>query len=198
MKRLFDIVSSLFTLILLGPFLLLLLLLLTLEGYGGAFFTQTRVGKDGKHFKLLKFRTMRPASEKQGLLSLGEKDPRITPLGGFLRKYKLDELPQLVNILKGDMSVVGPRPEVPRYVDMYTVEQRKVLSVRPGLTDYASLQYFEEGELLAKSGDPEKTYVEEVLPQKLELALEYVEKRSFWMDMRIIGRTIARITGRDE
>lgn len=136
---------------------------------------------------------MKTGSEKKGQLTVGSRDSRITGIGYFLRKLKLDELPQLINVLIGDMSLVGPRPEVRRYVDLYSNEQKKVLGVRPGITDYASLKYFEESDLLAKSADPEKTYIEIIMPEKLRINLEYIEKASLGEDIRIIFKTIGRI-----
>jgi hypothetical protein len=152
-----------------------------------------RVGLNGKAFALLKFRTMRQDSDKKGLLTVGANDNRITKAGYYLRKFKLDELPQLYNVLIGDMSLVGPRPEVQKYVDMYDEVQRHVLDVKPGITDYASLEYFEENELLAKSSDPERTYIEEVMPAKLKINLAYIPKASLGEDLKIIFLTIKRI-----
>jgi lipopolysaccharide/colanic/teichoic acid biosynthesis glycosyltransferase len=151
------------------------------------------VGKNGKHFGLFKFRTMEPKADAQGTLTIGSRDPRITRVGYSLRKYKVDELPQLLNVLIADMSLVGPRPEVPEYTLLYTPDQKRVLDVRPGITDYASLLYFHESELLAESEDPRKTYLEEVMPAKLALNLEYINRRSFGEDLRIIAKTIGRI-----
>lgn len=193
MKRIFDFLFAFFFLIILSPVLLLFAMAVVLDSKGGAFFGQIRVGKDGKHFKLWKFRTMRPDSEFAGQITVGARDSRITRVGYYLRKYKMDELPQLWNVLIGDMSVVGPRPEVPKYVALYTPEQMRVLSVRPGITDYASLEYFEESELLAKSSDPHKTYVEEIMQKKLALNLQYVESHSFIGDLKIILKTAVRI-----
>lgn len=192
-KRIFDISFSLVGLLILAPLLLLIALAVSIDSQGGAFYRQLRIGRYGRTFRLFKFRTMRPMSEHSGLLSLGESDPRITRIGAMLRKYKLDELPQLLNVLLGQMSLVGPRPEVPRYVAHYDERQRRVLTVRPGLTDLASLEYFDEGKLLAASPDPEKTYLETILPHKLELALRYVQEQSLATDLRIIGRTLLRI-----
>lgn len=192
MKRVFDIVSAGLVLILLMPFLLVISLLIVLDSKGGVFFAQVRVGKNEKHFSLLKFRTMRPASESKGQLTIG-KDPRITSVGRFLRKYKLDEIPQLINIIKGEMSVVGPRPEVPKYVAMYTNEQKKVLSVRPGLTDLASIEYINESDVLAKSSNPEETYINEIMPHKLALNLVYIEKQSLIYDFKLIFKTMKKI-----
>lgn len=193
MKRLFDILVSAIALLLLAPLLLLITVAVAMGSPGGAIFRQLRVGKAGVEFRLLKFRTMRPGSEAGGQITVGERDPRITGVGQFLRKTKLDELPQLINILKGDMSVVGPRPEVPRYVALYTSEQRAVLDVRPGLTSLASIAYINENEVLGRSSDPERTYTEEVLPAKLALDLKYVKERSLLLDLRIIAGTAARM-----
>jgi lipopolysaccharide/colanic/teichoic acid biosynthesis glycosyltransferase len=196
MKRLFDIVASLLALGLLLPVLLVLALAVALTSPGGAFFRQVRVGRHGRPFELLKFRSMRPGSEARGQITVGERDPRITGVGYFLRRTKLDELPQLINILKGDMSVVGPRPEVPKYVALYSPEQRAVLTVRPGLTSLASIAYINENEVLGRSADPERTYVEEVMPAKLALDLTYVREQSVMLDMTIIARTALRLFSR--
>lgn len=193
MKRTFDIVSCTLAVLLLFPFGLLIALCIVCGSKGGVFYRQVRVGKDGKDFKLLKFRTMRPNADRQGLLITVGNDQRITRIGKFLRKYKIDELPQLLNIIKGDMSVVGPRPEVRRYVDLYDERQRRVLTVRPGLTDYASLKYISESELLAKSNDPEKTYIEEIMPAKLELNLQYIDNQSLKEDFKLIFQTLFSI-----
>jgi len=191
LKRAFDIVLSAFALLLLAPLLVLLAFGVWLTSPGGAFFKQIRVGRGGREFHLLKFRSMRPGSEAHGQITLGGRDPRITSIGFFLRKSKLDELPQMINVLLGDMSLVGPRPEVPKYVALYTPEQRKVLSVRPGITSAASIAYMDENELLGNSSDPERTYVEEVMPAKLALDLEYVRKQELTTDLMIIWRTAA-------
>lgn len=193
MKRLLDILSSLLVLILLCPLWLVLALLIVCDSRGGVFYRQIRVGKDNKDFYLYKFRTMRPDADKKSLLTVGERDSRVTHVGYFLRKYKLDEFPQLINVLKGDMSIVGPRPEVRKYVDMYTPEQMRVLSVRPGLTDLASIQYVHENELLAASDNPEQTYIDEVMPAKLQLNLQYIDNQSFWGDIKLIFQTFAAI-----
>lgn len=193
MKRLFDIISCTIAAIVLLPFELVIALCIVCGSKGGVFYKQIRVGKDNKDFKLLKFRTMRPNADKQGLLITVGEDQRITKIGHFLRKYKIDELPQLLNIIKGDMSVVGPRPEVRRYVDLYDERQRRVLTVRPGLTDYASIEYISESELLAQSSDPEKTYIEEIMPAKLELNLKYIERQSVGEDIKLIFRTLGKI-----
>jgi len=192
-KFLFDRIAALLAIIILLPLLLVIAIWVTVDSPGGAFFVQTRVGKNGRHFGLLKFRTMRPLSEKGGKLTVGSNDPRITKSGLILRKYKIDELPQLFNVLVGDMSFVGPRPEVPDYVAHYNEEQRKVLAVRPGITDEASLAYFDENDILLNSPHPEKTYLEVVMPAKIELNLAYLKKRSFMKDLGVIAKTIKRI-----
>lgn len=181
-----------FGLLLLSPLFVLLIVLIPLDGKGSPFFRQIRVGKDGTHFGLLKFRTMVPKAEAAGKLTVGT-DPRITLIGAFLRKYKLDEFPQLINVLKGDMSIVGPRPEVPEYVAYYDEEQRKVLSVRPGLTDEASIAYMREGELLREADDPDRVYLKEVLPEKLRLNLRYVQQQTMKKDLSLIWKTLKRI-----
>lgn len=193
MKRVFDICASFVGLLMLAPLFLFLMLLVVLGSKGPAFYSQVRVGRNGKEFNLLKFRSMRTDADKSMRLTVGERDPRITSIGFFLRKYKLDELPQLVNVLKGEMSVVGPRPEVPEYVALYTEEQLKVLSVRPGLTDPASIAYIKENALLAHSSDPQKTYIEEVMPAKLAMNLAYLQKRNFFSDLGLIFKTIGKI-----
>ena len=193
MKRLFDIIASALVILLLLPLELLIALCIVCDSRGGVFFRQVRVGKDDKDFNLLKFRTMRiRANEEWASITVGE-DTRITRVGKFLRQYKLDELPQLINILKGDMSVVGPRPEVRKYVALYNDQQKRVLLVRPGLTDFASLAYLHESELLAHSDHPEKTYIEEIMPKKLALNLQYIEKQSAILDIKLILKTIISI-----
>jgi lipopolysaccharide/colanic/teichoic acid biosynthesis glycosyltransferase len=164
-----------------------------MESRGGMFFSQKRVGKNEQPFQILKFRTMFVDSEKKSLITVGDRDPRITRVGFFLRNYKLDELPQFWNVLIGEMSIVGPRPEVPYYVNFYDKKQRQVFEVKPGITDYASLKYFDENLLLGKSDDPEKTYINEIMPQKLILNLEYAQSNSFLIDLIIIGKTALRI-----
>jgi len=194
-KRAFDIFFALVLLLLLLPILLVFALAVACTSAGGAFFRQERVGRNGVPFRLLKFRTMRPGSEAKGQLTIGGRDPRITGVGYFLRKTKLDELPQLWNVLIGDMSVVGPRPEVPKYVAMYSAEQRIILSVRPGITGMASIDYIDENELLARSTDPERSYIEEVMPAKLALDMRYVKEQSFGLDLRIIIATVGKVFG---
>ena len=193
LKRIFDIIFSFLGLLTLFPFLLLLSIFILFDSRGGVFYFQKRVGRNNRDFSLIKFRTMITGADKNGLITVGNNDVRITPVGKFLRKYKIDELPQLINILMGDMSFVGPRPEVRKYVEMYNEEQRKVLRLRPGLTELASLEYFHENEMLSKTNDPEKTYIEEIMPHKLALNLKYIEKQNFFFDLGIIFKTIAKI-----
>ena len=193
LKRFFDIVSSLAGLVLLLPlFIIIVIVIITTDG-APLFYFQTRVGKNNTDFKLFKFRSMYKDADKKGLLTVGGRDPRVTPIGYYLRKYKLDELPQLLNVLIGNMSLVGPRPEVRKYVDLYTKEQMQVLSVKPGITDLASIYFINENELLAQSSEPEKTYINEILPQKLKLNLEYIAKQHFLTDIKIILNTIFKI-----
>jgi lipopolysaccharide/colanic/teichoic acid biosynthesis glycosyltransferase len=163
------------------------------DSRGGVFYRQIRVGKGNENFSLYKFRTMATGADKLGQITIGETDSRITSVGTVLRKYKLDEFPQLLNILKGEMSIVGPRPEVRKYVDMYTKDQLQVLTVKPGLTDYASLEYVNENEILGRAEDPNKTYVEEIMPHKLNLNLKYIEEAGIITDLRIIFKTINKV-----
>lgn len=189
LKRLFDIAASAIGLLLLAPVLLGIAIWIKRDSPGPVFFRQERIGRHGQPFRIYKFRSMR--QDNAGLqITVGE-DARITRSGRFIRAYKLDELPQLINVLLGDMSIVGPRPEVPRYVALYPAEVRaEVLSVRPGITDLASVQYRSESMLLAQSSNPEQTYVDTILPAKLALCRQYVRERSFWLDLRIIGMTL--------
>lgn len=189
MIRLFDIFFSALGLIILFPFFVVFYLLIRIESKGGAFYIQERIGKNGKPFGLYKFRTMRVGSDTEGLLTVGERDSRITRIGYILRKTKIDELPQLLNVLKGEMSLVGPRPEVRKYTDLYTEEQRKVLSVRPGITDYASIEYVNENELLSKADNPERMYIEEVMPDKIKLNMKYLKHYTVGEYFRIIFLT---------
>ncbi len=193
-KRAFDILSSAVALLLLAPVLVVLALIVRATSSGPAFFRQERVGRGGSTFRILKFRSMRTDQAPGGLLITAGDDPRITPVGRFLRKSKLDELPQLFNVLSGDMSIVGPRPEVPKYVRCYSDADRAlVLSVRPGITDLASIEFRDEETLLAGHADREKAYIEEVLPKKLEYYRAYARERTFAMDLKIIFRTIAAV-----
>lgn len=192
--RFFDIVFSLVGLIVLSPILMLIALLIVIDSSGPVIFRQWRVGKDNCDFRLFKFRTMHINSDKMGLITVGSRDPRITRVGIFLRRFKLDELPQLLNVLLGQMSLVGPRPEVRRYADLYTPAlQTIVLSVRPGITDFASIEYSNENELLSKVNDPEHFYINEVLPAKIKLNLIFIENPTFGNYMRIIFRTVGKI-----
>jgi len=189
-KRLFDIVFSLLGLVILAPLFLIIAVIIKIEEGGPVFYRGVRVGKDGKLFRIFKFRTMIPDAEKAGIWATAEDDPRITKIGKILRKYKLDEFPQLINVLKGEMSFVGPRPEVPYYVGKFSEEEKAILSVRPGITDWASLWDIDEGSLLAGSADPNKTYEEYILPVKKQLQLKYVKENSFLMDIKIILLTV--------
>lgn len=190
MKRLFDITASFFGILILSPLLIFIGLWVGLSSKGGVFYKQIRVGKNNKDFKLYKFRSMRVNSDKQGLLTVGSKDSRITKAGYFIRKYKIDELPQLINVLKGDMSFVGPRPEVRRYVDLYSEEQMKVLSVRPGITDPASIKYRNENDILSSESNPEEYYIQHIMPDKLKINIDYINTRTFFKDIKIIFQTI--------
>ena len=193
MKRIFDIICSVVILTIFFPFGLILSLLIALESRGGVFYRQERIGKNGVPFKLFKFRSMRKDADKSGKLTVGMRDARITRTGYFIRKYKLDEFPQFINVILGDMSIVGPRPEVREYTDLYTDEQRKILNVRPGITDLASLEYFEENELLGKSADPQKTYIEEIMPAKIELNKRYLANPTLTNDLKIMWATFMKI-----
>jgi len=192
-KRAFDVAASAAGLVTLSPLMLGIAALVRLDSPGPALFSQERVGKDGRLFRILKFRTMVQDAPSRGPSVTRGGDSRVTRVGRFLRRTKLDELPQLINVLKGDMSLVGPRPEVPRYVAMYTPEQRRVLSVRPGITDWASLEYVNEEEVLARYEDLERGYVEEVMPKKLALNLKYVEERGLKTDCEILVRTAMKL-----
>lgn len=196
MKRIFDIVCSLIILLLFFPFGLIISLLILLESRGGIFYRQERIGRYGKPFRLFKFRSMRKNADKQGKLTVGMRDSRITRTGYFIRKFKLDEFPQFINVIVGDMSIVGPRPEVKEYVDLYTDEQRLILNVRPGITDLASLEYFEENELLGKASDPQKTYIEEIMPAKIALNKRYLANPTLANDLTIMWKTFVRIIKR--
>jgi len=193
LKRVFDFLSSLVGLILVSPILLTVAILIKREDGGPVFYRGVRVGRFGKPFRIFKFRTMVLNAEKLGGPSTADDDPRITRVGKFIRKLKLDELPQLINVLKGEMSAVGPRPEVQMYVDMFTEEEKAILSVRPGITDWASIWNPDEGAILAGSSEPEKTYMEKIRPEKIRLQLKYVRERSFWNDLKIIAQTIITI-----
>lgn len=196
MKRLLDVLFSLSGLILLSPLIIYSAIRVKMDTTGKVFYKQKRVGKHGREFYLYKFRTMHANSDKVDLLTYGGDDPRITPFGSFLRKYKLDELPQLFNVLRGDMSIVGPRPEVKRYTDLYTAEQRKILNVRPGITDIASIRFIDENNLLAAQPDPEKYYIEQIMPEKIRLNQSFISSPTLFNYLRIIALTIKKIATR--
>lgn len=189
MKRLFDILASFIGLIIISPVFLVLGIWIKLDSNGPIFYKQVRVGRGNRDFFLYKFRSMRVGADKAGLITVGGRDPRVTRSGYYIRKYKLDEFPQLINVLKGDMSLVGPRPEVRKYVEMYTLEQMHVLDVRPGITDLASIRYRNENELLEKAKDPDKYYIEVIMQDKLRINLEYVKEHSFLYDIKLIFAT---------
>lgn len=196
LKRLFDIFFSFLGIVLLSPLFFIVALLVIIESGLPVFYTQKRVGKNSVEFSLFKFRTMIKDADKNGLLTVGGRDARITKVGYYLRKTKVDELPQLINVLIGDMSLVGPRPEVKKYTDLYTEKQKRVLTVKPGITDYASIEFVDENDLLGKSENPEETYINEIMPKKLELNLKYVQQSSLLNDTAIIFKTIAKIISR--
>ncbi len=193
MKRLFDIVFSSLGILILLPLFCIIGLLMKKEDGGPIFYRGLRIGRYGKPFKIFKFRTMVTNADKIGGPSTADDDPRLLKIGKFLRKYKLDEIPQLINVLKGEMSLVGPRPEVPFYVNMFTEEEKKILTVKPGITDWASLWNFNEGETLAGSKNPEREYAEKIRPKKIHLQLKYVREQSFWIDLKIIFNTLLRL-----
>lgn len=193
MIRFCDIVCSFLGLLFFSPLFLIVAIWIVIDDPGPVFYRQQRVGKDGKDFGLLKFRSMRVGADKMSLITIGERDPRVTRAGYYIRKYKLDELPQLWNVLVGDMSLVGPRPEVRKYVDTYSEEQRKVLSVRPGITDYASIEYIDENTLLAQSDDPDKTYIEQIIPAKIALNMRYINHQTIGEYFKIIFLTFYKI-----
>lgn len=189
MKRLFDIVASGLGLIVLSPLFLILAIWIKLDSKGPVFYRQVRVGYKNKDFRIFKFRSMRVGADKGSLVTIGGHDPRVTRSGYFIRKFKFDELPQLINVFLGDMSLVGPRPEVRHYVYYWTPEQMHVLDVRPGITDPASIKFRNENELMEKAEDPEKYYIEVIMQEKIRQYLEYVEKHSFWYDLGLIFKT---------
>jgi lipopolysaccharide/colanic/teichoic acid biosynthesis glycosyltransferase len=198
MKRLFDIGASVFGLIVFSPFFLLFSLFIMKEDKGPIFYRGVRAGKGGKPFRIYKFRTMVVDAEKLGASSTSEDDTRITRIGKFLRKYKLDELPQLINVLVGGMSLVGPRPQVQWAVELYSEEEKRLLSVRPGITDYASIKFRNEAEILKGADDPDKTYLEKIAPEKLRLGLEYVNHNNLWIDLKIIFATMNALLGKKD
>ena len=192
-KRLFDIVSSGIGLLCLAPVFVVMAIWIKLDSRGPVFYRQTRVGRYGRDFRIFKFRSMRVGSDKGRQITVGERDPRITRSGYFIRRYKIDELPQLINVFLGDMSIVGPRPEVRKYVDLYSEEQRKVFQVRPGITDLASIKYRNENELLSLVDDPDTYYIDVIMPDKLAINLEYIRHQSFMGDIKIIFNTLFKI-----
>ena len=189
MKRLFDILLSGLGLLIISPLFLIVAIWIKLDSPGPIFYRQVRVGRYNKDFRIFKFRSMRIGSDKGSLVTIGGRDPRITRSGYFIRKFKIDELPQLINVLVGDMSLVGPRPEVRHYVNYWTEEQMHVLDVRPGITDPASIKFRNENELLAQAEDPEKYYIEVIMQEKIKLYLDYVAKNSLWYDIKLIFQT---------
>ena len=193
MIRFFDIIFSIIGLIILSPLFIVLYLLIRIESKGGGFYSQERIGKNGKPFKLYKFRSMRIGSDKMGLITIGEKDNRITKTGFILRKLKLDELPQLWNVFIGDMSLVGPRPEVKKYTCLYTEEQEQVLQVRPGITDWASIKYVDENKILGESKDPDEAYVNLIMPNKIKLNMVYIQHQTLGEYFKIIFTTLKEI-----
>lgn len=190
MKRLFDILASALGLLVLSPLFVVVALCIKLGSHGPVFYRQTRVGRYNKDFRIYKFRSMRVGADKGSLVTIGGRDPRVTRSGYYIRKYKIDELPQLINVLVGDMSLVGPRPEVRHYVNYWTPEQMHVLDVRPGITDPASIKFRNESELLSTAADPESYYINVIMQDKIRLYLEYVKNASFWYDMKLIFKTI--------
>ena len=192
-KRLFDIVASGCGLLALSPMLLIVALWVKLDSKGPIFYRQVRVGKHNKDFRIFKFRSMRVGADKGSLVTIGGRDPRVTRSGYFIRKYKLDELPQLINVFVGDMSLVGPRPEVRHYVDYWTPQQMRVLDVRPGITDPASIKFRNENELMEQADDPEDYYIHIIMQEKIRLDLEYVDNASFWYDIKLIFQTFKAI-----
>ncbi len=195
-KRLFDICASIGGLLVLALPFCMVAIIIKLTSKGPVYFRQERVGKNGKTFRIYKFRTMTVNAEAQGMQITVGADRRITKIGQILRKTKVDELPQLINVLKGEMSFVGPRPEVPRYVELYSDYQKNILKIKPGITELASIVYRDENEVLAQSEDPEKTYIEEIMPKKIELNMEYMQKMSFWYDIKLIFKTFAAVLKR--
>ena len=193
MIRFFDFILGLVGLVVLAPIFIMLAIWIKIDSKGPVFYKQVRVGQNGINFGLFKFRSMVVDADKKGLITVGGRDPRITRSGYFIRKYKLDELPQLINVLVGDMSLVGPRPEVRKYVDLYTNKQQKVLSVKPGITDYASIEYMDENEILGKSNDPEKTYIEEIMPEKIKYNMKYIQNKNLFEYFKIILLTVLKI-----
>jgi len=193
LTRIFDILLATLGLVILSPLLIFVYVAIVLESRGGGFYRQERTGRYGKPFRLIKFRSMYVNADKHGLITVGGHDNRITRVGYYIRKYKIDELPQLINVVKGDMSIVGPRPEVKKYTDLYTEEQRKILDVRPGITDYASIKYVDENEILGTSDNPERTYIEHIMPDKIKLNMIYISQNGIKEYFKIIFLTLTNI-----
>ena len=190
LKRFFDFIISLIVLIVFSPLFLILGILIKKDSEGPVFYRQIRIGKDGKPFRIFKFRTMVNNADKSGVTSTKSDDVRITKMGKFIRKYNLDELAQFINVLKGEMSIVGPRPEIPYYVNMFTEEEKIILSVKPGITDWECIWNSDESKLLAGSDDPDRDYLEKIRPEKIRLQLKYVKEHSFWIDFKIMLMTL--------
>ena len=193
MIRFFDVVFSVLGILFLSPLLVIVYIMIVMESKGGGFYKQERVGLNGTDFKLIKFRSMTIGSDKKGLITIGGNDSRITKIGLFIRKFKIDELPQLFNVLIGNMSLVGPRPEVRKYVDLYTIQQKEVLKVKPGITDYASIEYANENEILGAASDPDRVYIQDIMPSKIELNLRFIHNNSINEYFKIIFLTIKKI-----
>jgi lipopolysaccharide/colanic/teichoic acid biosynthesis glycosyltransferase len=193
MIRLLDFLFSLFGIIILCPFFFIIGLIIKIESVGPIFFIQERIGKDFKPFWLYKFRTMYNDTDNQRFITIGNRDPRITRVGLYLRRFKIDELPQLLNVIKGEMSIVGPRPEVRKYVDLYSEEQRSVLKVIPGITDYASIIFRNEHEMLAKVEDPDNYYIKVIMPKKLKLSIKYIQEKSIKLYFKLILMTVFKV-----
>ena len=193
MTRIFDILLATLGLVILSPLLIFVYVAIVLESRGGGFYRQERTGRYGKPFRLIKFRSMYVNADKHGLITVGGHDNRITRVGYYIRKYKIDELPQLINVVKGDMSIVGPRPEVKKYTDLYTDEQRKILDVRPGITDYASIKYVDENDILGASDNPERIYIEHIMPDKIKLNMIYISQNGIKEYFKIISLTLTNI-----
>lgn len=197
-KRIFDLIFSALGLTILSPIILVISILVKFDSHGSVFFKQIRIGLYGKEFKIYKFRTMVIDAESQGIKLTVGQDSRVTQLGKFLRKYKLDEIPQLINVLKGEMSFVGPRPVVPDFVMLYDDDQLQILNVRPGITDYASINFKNESELLAMSDEPERFYIEHIMPLKIELSKQYIDNNNLWLDIKLIFATVFAIINKDK
>ena len=193
MTRIFDILLATLGLVILSPLLIFVYVAIVLESRGGGFYRQERTGRYGKPFRLIKFRSMYVNADKHGLITVGGHDNRITRVGYYIRKYKIDELPQLIKVVKGDMSIVGPRPEVKKYTDLYTEEQCKILDVRPGITDYASIKYVDENEILGTSDNPERIYIEHIMPDKIKLNMIYISQNGIKEYFKIIFLTLTNI-----